>query len=210
MENESPEHDIGLLDAIYTTRAIRKFRPDPVPLDLLTKVIEAATQAPSGRNSQPWHFVVVDDPDLKERIGALYRENYFFGDVPGRTPDNEKDASIYLANRFGEAPVLILVCARQRRGGTPGPRRLTLPTYAAVFPAVQNLLLAARAYGLGGVLTVNHEAATPAIQELLGIPEEMNVFAIVPMGFPRQKHGPKTRKPVGEVTSLNGWGRPLG
>jgi nitroreductase len=198
--------ELSLLEAIYTTRAVRRFEDRPVPLELVNKVLEAATMGPSGRNSQQWHFVVVDDPAIKEQIGEQYRLGYLTG--RGELPSEEEDPSIYLAQHMGEAPVLVLVCAPQRQG-PPGPRRLTLVVYASLFPAIQNMLLAARAYGLAGVLTVNHESRTPEIKAILGLPEQMNIFAIVPLGFPAQKHGKKTRKPVAAVSSYNAWGTPL-
>jgi nitroreductase len=198
--------DISLLDAIYTTRAIRLFTPDPVPLETVYKVIEAATMGPSGRNSQGWHFAVVDDPELKQKIGEYYLDGY--ASLRGELNPEGEDPSVHLAKHMGEAPVLIVVCAPHRPGVIGSPR-LSLPVYAAVYPAIQNLLLAARAYDIGGVLTVNHEGHTEDIKQLLGLPEVMNIFAIVPLGYTKQRHGKKSRKPVAAVTSYNGWGQPL-
>ena len=102
----------------------------------------------------------------------------------------------------------MLICGPKPRPA-PIARGLTLVTYASTYPAVQNLLLAARAYGLGGVLTVNHEPKAQEICELVGIPEDRMVLAIVPLGYPAQKHGKKSRKPVEAVTSLHHWGEPM-
>jgi len=198
---------LTLLDAIYTTRAIRKFQPEPVPLELVARVIEAATMAPSGRNTQPWRFIVIDRTELKDRIGELYREGYY-GSRPGWDQrDENEDPSIYLANHLQEAPVIILACGRLIE--RTSDRQMTLPIYGAVYPAVQNLLLAAREYGLGGVLTVNHEFRTPELRELLGIPEDQYIYGVIPLGYPAQRHGSKTRRPVHEVTGYNGWEEPL-
>jgi nitroreductase len=195
--------ELPLLDAIYTTRAIRKFRDEPVPLELISRVIEAATQAPSGVNSQPWRFLVIDRPELKEQIAEFYRQSYF-GRRAGWDLDETKSSSVYLANRFEEAPVLILACGPDYRRNQ-GPDALTMSTPAAVYPAVQNLLLAARSFGLGGVLTINHEPFVPQLRELLGIPDRFYVYAVIPIGFAAEKHGKKTRKPVREVSFYNRW-----
>jgi nitroreductase len=202
--------DISLLDAIYTTRAIRKFADESVPLELVAKVIEAATQAPSPLNFQPWRFVVVDDPELKERIAEFYRASYF----PRRANwapedlDEARNSSAFLANHMGEAPVLVLACG-PAINRNPDPNALTMSMPGSVFPAVQNLLLAARAYGLGGVLTVNHEPFVPQIRELLGIPERYYVYSIIPLGFAAERHGKKTRQPVEAVSFYNHWDTPL-
>lgn len=200
--------DLSLYDAIYTTRAIRKFKDEPVPLDLIAKVLEAATQAPSGMNQQPWRFLVVDDKEKRAKIAEYYQESYF-GRRAGWDLDETKNSSVFLANRFGEAPLHILVCGPDNRPNI-GPNSLTMSVPAAIYPATQNLLLAARLYGLGGVLTINHEPFTPQLRALLGIPERYYVYGVVPMGFAAEKHGRKTRKPVSEVSFHNHWEQPFG
>ena len=200
--------DISLLDAIYTTRAIRKFKDEPVPMELIAKVLEAATQAPSGVNSQPWRFLVLDDPQKKEALAEMYRTSYY-GRRVGWDLDETTSSSVYLANRLGEAPLHILVCGPSFKNNMSADS-LTMSVPAAVYPATQNLLLAARAYGLGGVLTINHEPFNPQVRQLLGIPDRFYVYAVIPMGFAAERHGKKTRKPVSEVTFYNNWGEPLG
>lgn len=200
--------EIPLLDAIYTTRAIRKFSTEPVPMETIARVLEAATQAPSGVNSQPWRFLVVDDAEKKERIAEFYRDSYF-GRRVGWDLDEKTSSSVYLANRFGEAPLLVLACGPDYRRNT-SPDALTMSVPAAVYPAVQNLLLAARCFGLGGVLTINHEPFVPQLRELLGIPDRFYVYAVIPMGFAAERHGKKTRKPVNEVSFYNHWDVELG
>ncbi len=200
--------ELTLLDAIYTTRAIRKFSAERVPLDLVAKVLEAATQAPSGVNSQPWRFLVVDEPEKQEQLAEMYRTSYF-GRRAGWDLDEKTSSSVFLANRFGEAPLHILVCGPDSRNHT-GPDALTMSVPAAVYPATQNLLLAARAYGLGGVLTINHEPFNPALRNLFAIPDRFYIYAVVPMGFAAERHGRKTRKAVSDVTFYNNWGEPFG
>ena len=204
--------DFGLFEAIYTTRAIRKFKSDPVLPEVLHKVLEAATQGPSGINRQPWRFVAVLDQDLRRKVAAAHAEGYFSNArVAAREPD-ESNISDYLALHMDEAPVIILVCGPIMRGNR-GPTWGASPTvglglHAAIFPAVQNLLLAARGLGLGGVLTLNHRPREAALKEAFGIPDDVAVLAVIPLGYPAQKHGPKTRMPVEEVAFIDRWGNP--
>lgn len=199
--------DLSLLDAIYTTRAIRKFTDQPVPRELIARVIEAATQAPSGVNSQPWRFVIVDDETKKAALAEMYRESYY-GRRVGWDLDEATSSSVYLAKRYEEAPLHVLVCGPSYKN-SQGASDLTMSVPAAVYPATQNLLLAARAYGLGGVLTINHEPFNPELRQLFGIPDRFYIYAVVPMGFSAERHGKKTRKPVSEVAFWNGWNQPI-
>ncbi len=211
---------IGLLESLYTNRAIRRFRPDPIPDLVISKVIEAATQAPNGSNRQRWRFMVIRDPDLRRRVGEVYRRA-----MDELVPAEEvaKDtalvgrrlfqASRHLAEHIGaEPPALILVC---QEGGSIPPTRAADILLAArsrgasVYPAVQNLLLAARAYGLGGCLTTTHLIYEDEIKAILGVPDHVNTFALVPLGYPQDRFGPVRRRPVGEVTYLNRWGAPF-
>lgn len=199
--------DFGLFDAIYTTRAIRKFAPDPVPMALVQRVLEAATQGPSGMNRQPWRFVVVTDPDLRGQIGDCYKRGYFHNRGAAFAEEAESDPRAYLGLHMAEAPVLVLVCG-------PKPQAVSHPlsgvgTYASVLPGVQNLLLAARGLGLGGVITINHRWHEDEVERLAGLPPGTQVMCIVPLGYPATPHGPKTRMPVAQVTYLNRWGQPF-
>ena len=201
---------VDFFDVVYTTRAIRKFRPDPVPPGLVRQVLEAATQAPSGANQQPWAFVVVHDPRLKRKLGEYYRDGFAaYRGVSIQQLEEEAEGSpnSYLAVHFCEAPVIVLVCSKHSvaAGDTTGG---AISTPASVFPAVQNLLLAARAVGLGGVLTTNHRFHHDEVKKFLGIPDDVTVFTMVPLGFPAQRHGRKSRQPVEEVTYQDRWGNP--
>lgn len=211
---------IGLLKALYTNRAIRRFRPDPIPNSVISKVIEAATQAPSGSNQQRWRFMVIRDPDLRRRIGEVYRRA-MDELVPAEQVAKDTDpvrrrvwqAGRRLAEHIGtEPPVLILVC---QEGSSIPPTRPAATLYAArsreasVYPAVQNLLLAAHAYGLGGCLTATHLIYEEEIKAILGVPDHVDTFALVPLGYPQDQFGPVRRRPVDEVTYLDRWGAPF-
>ena len=220
--------DIGLFEAMYSARSIRKLSPDPVPEELITRVLEAATQAPSGGNAQDWVFVVVRNPELREKIGAIYRKG---SDIAAKVyaargrPAHLSDAQYrrmmqgggWLWDHLAETPVILVVCAKQRAQ----PARETLPPEidydaelayadrirgASIYPAVQNILLACRALGLGTVLTTNHLRCEAELKALLGIPDAVNTFALMPIGWPLQNFGPLTRKPVHEVAFADHWG----
>jgi nitroreductase len=210
---------VGLLEGMATTRSIRRFRPDPIPDDLLRSVLEAATWAPSGSNSQSWRLLVVRDPEKRRQIGELYRAA-FADFYPAERLASETDPSrqrmmagaIYLAEHMGtEPPVLVLFCRDDPSVNAPtspsGMRAWTRGS--SVYPAVQNLLLAARASGLGGCLTTIHLRYEAEIKGLLGIPDEIDTYALVPLGFPRDRFGRLRRRPVEEMSFLDSWGAPL-
>ena len=224
--------DIGLLEAIYSARALRRLKPDPVPEELITRVLDAAIRAPSGGNAQSWAFVVVSDADQRRKLRAIYRKASDIAEAVyaarGRPPHlNEQQfarmmaAGKYLWDHMGEAPVLLLVCARR----TPLPAREALPpgiaarwedevAYAdrirgaSIYPAVQNIILACRALSLGTVITTNHIRCEDEVKALLGIPEDVSTFALMPIGWPMDKFGGVTRRPLTEVAHADRWGSP--
>jgi nitroreductase len=210
---------IGLLDGMSTTRSIRRFTPDPIPDDLLRSVLEAATWAPSGSNSQGWRMLVVRDPDKRRQIGEIYKRG-FYEFYPAERLEAETDPSrvrmmsgaIYLAEHLGtEPPVLVFFCRDDPSKSSPsspsGMRAWTRGS--SVYLAVQNLLLAARASGLGGCLTTVHLLHEDEVKATLGLPAEMDTYALVPLGYPRDKFGPLRRRPVEEMAYLDTWGSPL-
>lgn len=204
--------EIGLTEALYTTPAMRRLRADPVSEEDLRFVIDAATQAPSGANAQPWAFVVVRDAALRERIGQVYRslgEEHIRRGGLERGELDEETARIYqdalgLAERLAQAPVLILACMR-----TPAPRDpiRAATWYGSIFPAVQNLMLAARARGLGATLTTLHKAREAEIKEILGIPADVTTVALVPLGHPQGRFHRPRRRPSWEITHWDRWGQ---
>jgi nitroreductase len=180
---------------LATQRAIRKFDGQAVDDTAIEKVLKAATRAPSARNVQPWRFIVIRERETKARLGQIFDElgqQYYGAGAPDRQP-------------WAEVPVLIVVCAEKVfGGGEAGATALG----ASVFPAVQNLLLAAHAMGLGTVLTTRWKAREADVRPLLGLPENVSPFAIVPMGWPESRPGRNRRKPVKDVTYREKFGQP--
>jgi nitroreductase len=198
---------MDIFEAMNTQRAMRRLKPDPVPEDLIWKVLDAAIRAPSGGNLQPWRFVVVTDPEKKKKIGEWYLDgwNKTYGQakqVMMADPVRAKTfrSADHLANHIAEVPVLIFACvnAAGAQASGAGPN---------IFPAVQNLMLAARALGLGTTLTTLHRSHDKETNELLGIPEGHETLAMIPMGWPLGKFGSGPRRPVEEVTHWDGWGQ---
>lgn len=191
-------------EAIYTLRAIRRLKPDPIPDQDLHDILEAATRAPSGGNVQPWHFLVLRDPTIRAAFGKLYREAWWAKrrdagirgpeDIPAT--DRVAQSAMRLADEIGDAPVIVLVCATAKGPGAMG----------SVIPATQNLLLAARSVGIGGTITTLHADVEDHVHQLLGIPERAQVVYCVPLGYPRGRFGPLRRKPLQEVVSAERWG----
>ncbi len=190
-------------EAIYTLRAIRRLKTDPIPDADLDTILEAATQAPNGGNLQPWHFLVVRDADLRRRFAPLYHEAWWAKrrDSGYTGPDDLPDAyrpAMRLADEIGDAPVLVLVCAMAKGFGAAG----------SVIPAVQNLLLAGRALGIGGTITTLHPTVEERVHALFAIPSSAQIVYCIPLGYPRGRFGPVTRKPVTAVSSFDRWDRP--
>jgi nitroreductase len=200
---------VDLFEAMYSTRSIRHFTGDDVSDELVRRVIEAATRAPSGTNSQSWRFIVVRDAARRAALGELYRQGfrevYPVGRLATETDPNRRRvlrSADHLAEAMGtEPPVLIVVCLE--RGLTSPP--LTRSAGSSAYPAVQNLLLAARALGLGGCLTTLHMRHEAEVKDLLGIPENVDTYALIPLGYPATPHGPLRRRPVDEVMFRDGW-----
>ena len=193
-------------EAMFTQRAIRRFRTDPIPADVMQDIMEAAIRAPNGGNTQQWHFIVVQDEETRRRLGELYHEAWWAkrADVgimgpedipPGRHPMR---SAMRLANEIGDAPVMVLVCATAK-----GPQAA-----GSVIPAAQNMLLAARAFGIGGTIATLHPVVEERVHELFGIPDTAQVVYCMPFGYPRGNFGPVTRLPLNEVCSYDRWGAP--
>lgn len=212
--------EIGLFEAVYTLRAKRRLKPDPVPDEAIREIIKAATYAPSGSNRQPWAFVVVKDREKKKKIQEYYLKawNIYIAQRPDIAPGTlpkEVDESLpkviesaeYLAYHLHEAPVLILPCFTGRVGLSEAP--VVVPEGAApgaLYPAIQNLMLAARGLGLGSTLTTMANAFEKEIQEILGIPESIRITAIIPIGYPRTKFTSPPRIPAEDLTFWDQWG----
>jgi nitroreductase len=197
---------MDILEAIYTLRAMRRLKPDPVPEELVWKVLEAATRAPSGGNRQPWGFIVVTDGAKKKKIGEWYLDgwNKMYG--PAREMMMADPAAArtfrsadHLANHIADVPVLIFATVQTSMASASGAG-------PNIFPAVQNLMLAARALGLGTTLTTLHKTHEAEVRELLGIPDGVETMAMIPLGWPMGKFGTGPRRPVEDVTHWDAWG----
>ncbi|MDZ4277523.1 MAG: nitroreductase family protein [Dehalococcoidia bacterium] len=205
--------EMGLFEAMYSQRALRRLKPGAVPDELVRRLIEAATKAPSGGNREPWAFMVIRDAASKEKIGEWYLDawNKTYGVIPDDTRANfpKAFARVYrsaehLAHHVSEVPVLILVCARDAPQ-PDAPQAAVVSYYGSVYPAVQNLLLAARGLGLAATLTTLHKLHEDEVKALLGIPETAQTIALIPVGYPVDKFGPTTRRPPEEVTHYERW-----
>ena len=210
--------DCNLFDIIDNTRSMRRLKPDPVPDEAIERIISAGTKAPSGQNTQPWAFVVVRDEDAKRFLQQRYQAvmEQAMGDSMPASDDHSRGARTmraawHLAVHLHEAPVLLLVCGERDWPFATAPedrRGLAPPSYGSTLPAVQNILLACRALGLGATLTTLHQMFETELRERLGIPDTFGVVAMIPIGYPAGRFGPVRRYPVREVTHLDRWGSP--
>ncbi|MBK9178100.1 MAG: nitroreductase family protein [Acidimicrobiales bacterium] len=206
--------DVGLLEGIATTRAIRRFLPDPIPDADLAAMLFAATRAPSGSNRQPFRFVVLrDGPRAREAktiLGSAFRAAWAakavadgYGEGSGVDPASPKAraarAMQEFVDRFEETPVVVLACLVRHRAPNPLEG-------ASVYPACQNLLLAARALGYGGVMTMWHGLVEAELRDLLAIPDGVGIAATIPLGRPVGGHGPVRRRPLAELVFDDAWG----
>ncbi len=203
--------DISLHDAMYSQRQITRYRPDPVPREAIEQIIDAAIRAPSGGNTQPWHFIAITDRDLIEKIGGLYRDLWLgaMGATPPPSENSVYGAARHLANHMPEVPAMILVCADHSKGSapyTPGEPIQRGRYASSVWLAIQNLFLAALALGLGTRITTTHLRDEEKIKEWLSIPEYIETVCLTPLGYPRGRFGPTDRTPASEVSSFNRFG----
>jgi nitroreductase len=203
-----------LFEVIRTTRAMRRLKPDPVPDALIRKIIQAGVCAPNGGNTQRWRFLVIKDQTIKRKVQVWYKKA--FDEVvgprylkstppPGVTREayNRQHAAVeYLTDHFHEAPVWIVACIEE----TAPPTRWS---GASIYPAVQNMLLAARALGLGATLTTRHLLFEKETEAALGLPPGVHSYAILPIGWPMGTFGPVGRGPLKEIVYEDQWGQPF-
>lgn len=205
---------VDLYAAASTTRAVRRLRPEPIPEEILARVLEAATWAPSGGNREPWRLIAVRDPEIKSRIQPLYEARWStysanareqakaLPDAPRRALERTLSAGDQLAAHFAETPVLAVFCFDPSAVMPTDAEQdhLSVVGGASLYPAVQNLLLACRAEGLGCTLTTLLAFRTKEMREILDIPAPWGVHAVVPIGWPEGGgHGPVRRRPVAET-----------
>ena len=197
---------VDLLEGLATTRSIRRYTDDPVDSDDLRSILWHAGRAPSGSNRQPFRFVVLQDgpgaTEAKSLLGEAFRAGWNAkreGD--GYRPSRFADSMQRYVDRFEQTPVVILVCLDRYRDPNPMEG-------ASVYPACQNLLLAARAHGYGGALTMWHLGVEDELRRVLSIPEHVGLSACITLGVPEGRHGPVRRKPLSEVVFDDRWGEP--
>jgi nitroreductase len=209
-------NDINLFEAIHSMRAMRRLKPDPVPDELIHRILVAGVCAPSGGDVQHWRFIVVKDLEIKKQIQLRYKKaldqllpRYRVAPPPPGKTEAQKnrmlDAVVYLTEHFHEAPVLIVCCLVGDMAKAIGLPKMS---GASIYPAVQNMLLAARGLGLGATLTTRHLLFEQEVNEVLGLPANAETFAIIPIGYPQGKFGLVSRQPVEAVTFQDHWGVP--
>ena len=210
-----------LSEAIRTTRSMRRLKPDPIPDEAIRIMLEAAVRAASGGNRQTWSFIVIRNPEIKGKLGALYLECAREYLVPNYGPDASLSpaeqagrarllrSAMHLAEHFHEAPVLIAACLDL---GQPADRLspgTALTQGASIYPAVQNLMLTAREQGIGSTLTTLHRRRNAAVKEILKLPPEVEVFALIPLGYPEGRWGEGPRRALEEIVFRDTYGERL-
>ena len=204
-------------DLVSNMRAMRRLKPDPVPMELIWKVLNAGVQAPSGQNTQPWKFILISEPEAKrwfaDRYALAMETRFGLSRDPGnRGPMRRRGqlrALFHQMDHMHEAPYLLLVCgARDWPFKVAEEDRVGLapPNYGAIYPCVQNILLACRALGLGAALTTMHQVFEDDLQAYFQIPDEYGVVVTIPIGYPIGRFGSVTRISAQEKTFLNRWG----
>ena len=201
---------VDALEAIGSARAMRYLCPDPIPDEAVERLIWAATRASNAHNSQPWEFVLLRDQRVRAEFGELIRAAAQASDPlppqPATRSDQLIDAGVRnLFDTLGQAPAIVLICGADiYPPGAPDKRFL----YSAMYSAAQNLLVAARALGLGAAFTMLHALAEPAIRQLLAIPDEITIGVTMPVGRPARPFRPIVRKPVAGVVHRDRWQAP--
>ena len=207
---------MDVFEALYTTRAMRRVKEDPVPDNIIQSMIDSAIRAPSGSNRQNWKFLVVTDKNIREKLSNIYREtwDYYINSFLNSAKDpgasslkkqNNKDietirrisnSASWLAENYHKVPLLVLALSRND------------PTGSSIYPAIWNLMLAARGHGIGTCLTTVMSFETEKVFEVLNIPDDKGwtLNATITAGYPLGKWGVAERKPVDDVTYLNTWG----
>ncbi len=208
---------MDVYEALYTTRAMRRVKPDPIPLDVQRKILDAAIRAPTGGNAQSWRFMLVDDPALKAKLGPVYRASLSQlwetiykprAEAAAKAPDDADSqdflkmqrSATWLADHFESYPLLLFAFSQFDNTG------------GSIFPSVWSAMLAARAEGVGSALTSVMMFRLAETLEILGVPADQgwNFNCCVTFGYPTGRWGVAPRRPVEAVSCRNGWGNPVG
>lgn len=200
-------------DILDTTRAMRRLKPDPVPDELIVRILRAGLHAPNSGNTQTWKFLVIKDIEIKKKVQVFYKRaldeivgpRYANATTPpGATQDGyhrQHTAVEYLTDHYHEAPVWIVPCIDH---GDSAPNR---SSGASIYPAVQNMLLAARALGLGSTLTTRYLLHEKEAEAALGLPKGVHSYAILPIGYPMGNFGPVGRGELADFVYQDSWGQ---
>ncbi len=212
MENLPP---ISALEALATTRAIRRYTDEHIPADVLNQILWIASRAPSGSNRQPFRFLAVTDGDVADKVKSLLGDSFRKGWAAklksdgyqtgsGQDPNSAKSrqaaAMQHYVDHIEQVPVIVFTCLVRYRDATPTEG-------ASIYPACQNLLVAARSLGYGGALTMWHQGVESQLREMLDIPDNVAISACITLGRPQGSHGPVRRRPIAELVFENQWGR---
>jgi nitroreductase len=221
--------DLDVFEAIRTARMLRVLKSDPVPDALIERILAAAICAPSAGNTQAWSFIAVTDETQRRRLGDAYRraslrvrEFYAAQERPAHMSEEQYlrvlRSGIHLHEHMGEAPVIFLPCmrivARELPDSIPPEMQALMRASsvyvaaASVYPAVQNVILACRALGLGTCLTTNHLLVEDEVRAIVGLPDGYRVYAMMPIGWPVGRYGPVRRKPLAEIACRDRFGTP--
>ncbi len=218
-DNAPMSDTLDVFHIMSTMRAMRRLKPDPVPPQLIKKILDAGTWAPNSLNSQPYRFIVVTARDslafFGERYDAAMRER-FAPLVPADDDRSARARNIRTAMAMGAEiknfPLLLVICGvRDWPFSVPAEQRVGLapPSPGSVYPCVQNMLLACRALGLGASLTTMHQVFEAELCEHLAIPDSHGIVAVLPVGYPKGNFGPVGRRPSAEITFAGRWGRAI-
>jgi nitroreductase len=206
--------EMGLFDAMYHCRAMRRLDSREVPEELLVKLVDAANQAPSGSNMQAGRWIVVRDPAVRQQVADLNRKGVeaYIGpqmDNPGSLPHHSEEkrrrmveSVVWQMDHMHEIPALVIACMDF---GVKVDQATMAMGGGSIWPGIQNLLLAARALGLGAAPTTLALMDQPAVAKVLNLPETMAAFCLIPVGYPLGNFGPVSRKPVSEIMRFDGW-----
>lgn len=200
--------DFSLRDAMYTCRAMRRIKSDAVPEEMLSQLIDAANQAPSGSNAQKARWIVVRDPAIKAQLAEQNRQHagpYIAADRENpSTPSLARmlDAVIWQMDHMHEIPALIVACYDYPE---PVEGMGVYRSAGSVWPGIQNLLLTARALGLGAAPTTLALRDQDAVRDILNLPETFAALCLIPVGYPLGNFGPVTRRPLSEIMAFDRW-----
>ena len=211
MDASSP---ISAIEALSTTRAIRRYTNDPIPAETLNQILWCASRAPSGSNRQPFRFLAVTDGVVADKVKSLLGDSFRKGWAAklkydgyqtgsGQDPNSPKSRQAatmqHYVDHIEKVPVIVFGCLVRYRDASPTEG-------ASIYPACQNLLIAARSLGFGGALTMWHQGVEAELRELLAIPDNVAISACITLGKPQGSHGPVRRRPIAELVFENQWG----